>query len=351
MRETQTRTRNRRLVWRTIRLSVALLLIALAAACSAAETTGSKSPWNDSFEAKDGKLRVVTTVAPLSDIVRNIGGDRIALRGLIPDGADSHTFEPKPSDAKTLNQADLVLLNGLHLEEPTKKLAEANLKNGAEIKSFGDNTITKKDYLFDFSFPESAGDPNPHLWMNPKHALRYAELVKQWLSEKDAKNASYYEANFQRYQALIGQLDTGIRQAIQTVPPKNRKLVTYHDSWAYWAKEYGWTVIGAVQPADFKEPRPQDIAAVVEQVKKEQVPAIFGSEVFPSPVLEQIAKESGAKFIDKLSDDAPPGKPGAPEHTYVGMMLYDMRLMLEALGGNAEALAGIKPDRVSASVQ
>ncbi len=321
---------------------VALLALVLAA-CGGGGTE--RSAWADDLSKNDGRLKVVTSVAPISDIVRNVGGERIALRGIIPDGVDSHTFEPKPSDAKVLGQADLIILNGLHLEEPTLKLAEANKKPGAEVKLLGENTITERDWIFDFSFPKEKGDPNPHLWMNPKYALRYAELTAQWLSEKDPSNASYYAANLARYRALLEQLDAGIRQAVQTVPEKNRKLVTYHDSWAYWAREYGWTVIGAVQPSDFKEPRPQEVAAIIDQIKREQVPAIFGSEVFPSKVLEQIAREAGARYIDKLRDDEPPGKPGDPNHTYVGMMLENMRNMIPALGGNVEALKGIKPDR------
>jgi len=328
---------------RGVGVTVALALLALVLAACGGGTE--RSAWADDLSKNDGRLKVVTSVAPISDIVRNVGGERIALRGIIPDGVDSHTFEPKPSDAKVLAQADLIILNGLHLEEPMRKLAEANKKPGAEIKLLGDNTITEQEWIFDFSFPKEQGDPNPHLWMNPRYALRYAELTAQWLSEKDPKNADYYAANLERYRALLTQLDAAIRQAVQTVPEKNRKLVTYHDSWAYWAREYGWTVIGAVQPSDFKEPRPQEVAAVIDQIKREQVPAIFGSEVFPSKVLAQIARESGAKFVDKLSDDQPPGKPGDPNHTYVGMMLENMKNMIPALGGSVEALKGVKPDR------
>ena len=324
----------------------ALLLLVLLAGCS--DSGGNETFYaRDSFDAKNGKLNVVTTVAPLTDIVRNIGGDRINLFGIIPDGTDSHTFEPKPSDAKRLSQADLVIVNGLHLEDPTLKLAEANLRSGAEIKKLGDNTVTERDYLYDFSFPKEEGNPNPHLWMNPKYALRYAELTRDWLAAKDASNADYYGANLNTFKVRIDQLDVGIRQAVQSVPPQNRRLLTYHDSWAYWAREYGWDVIGAVQPSDFKEPRPQDVASVIEQVRAEKVPAIFGSEVFPSKVLKQIASETGANYIDKLRDDAPPGKPGEKDHTYLGMMLYDMGIMLPALGGNADALRDIDPTVVS----
>lgn len=328
-----------------LRLSPLIALTALVLLLAGCDSGGEKEVFysRDSFDANNGKLNVVTTVAPLTDIVRNIGGDRIDLFGIVPDGTNSHTFEPKPSDAKRLSQADLVIINGLHLEEPTRKLAEANLRQGVEIKLLGENTIGERDWLFDFSFPKEEGNPNPHLWMNPRYALRYAELTRDWLSEKDQQNAAYYAANYDRFKARIEQLDTATRQAIQTVPPENRRLLTYHDSWAYWAREYGWNVIGAVQPSDFKEPRPQDTAAVIDQIKQERVLAIFGSEVFPSKVLKQIASETGAKYIDKLSDDAPPGKPGDTDHTYIGMMLYNMGIMLPALGGNADAFKGIDP--------
>jgi len=105
-------------------------------------------------------------------------------------------------------------------------------------------------------------------------------------------------------------------------------------SWAYWARRYGWQVTGAVQPSDFKEPSAQEVAALIKQIKQEKVRAVFGSEVFPSPVLEQIARESGATFVDKLRDDEPPGAPGSPEHTYLGMMKSDMQVIVGSLGGD-----------------
>jgi ABC-type Zn uptake system ZnuABC Zn-binding protein ZnuA len=322
-----------------IRLLALSLLVTGLVACN----IGSRSAWQDSFDTNNGKINVVSTVAPISSIVRNIGGDRINLYGVVPDGVDSHTFEPKPSDARVLAKADLVIVNGLHLEVPTEKLAEANLKPGARIQRLGDNTISRSEWVFDFSFPESEGDPNPHLWMNVDHARKYADLTRQWLGEADPRNKDYYDENYQRYRALLDQLDQAIAAAVRTVPEKNRKLLTYHDSWAYFARRYGMTVIGAAQPSDFSEPRPQEVAALIDQIKREQVPAVFGSEVFPSKVLEQIARESGAKYVDNLRDDEPPGKPGDRNHTYVGMMLEDVRIMVEALGGSADALKGIDP--------
>ena len=106
------------------------------------------SPW-----AGEGKIKVVTTVAPITNIVYNVGGKHIDLHGLIPEGTDSHTFEPAPSDAKVLAAADLIIVNGLHLELPTQNLAAKVKKNEAKILSLGENTISRKEWQFDFSFP------------------------------------------------------------------------------------------------------------------------------------------------------------------------------------------------------
>lgn len=341
------RTLNRRLL---ITRGVAIAAIAplagrfrIAFAQDATPAPTSSLGWSDSFDEENGKLNVATTVAPISSIVRNVGGTRIDIHGIVPDGTNSHTFEPAPSDAILLAKTDLLIANGLDLEDPTIALAEANLREGAEIYTIGDKTITPEEYAYDFSFPKDEGHPNPHLWPNVPFAIRYAELAQAKLAERDAANADYYQQNLDRYRAVLHRLDEGILAAVQTIPAGQRKLLTYHDSWAYFAAHTGMTVIGAAQPSDFSEPSPKEVADLIDQIKAEKVPAIFGSEVFPSTVLEQIADEAGAVYVDGLRDDDPPGDPGAPEHTYLGMMLNNMNLMIPALGGNVDALAGIEP--------
>ena len=111
--------------------------------------------------------------------------------------------------------------------------------------------------------------------------------------------------------------------ATATVPEEDRKLLTYHDSFPYFAREYGWEVVGAIQPSDFAEPTPQEVAGLIDQIRAEHLPAIFGSEVFPSPVLEQIAAETGATYVDDLRDDDLPGEAGDPDHSYLGLMVFD----------------------------
>lgn len=323
-----------------VRSLVLLCVVLMLLACTPAAAPGAQ-PALDTANAVNtsAKLNIVTTVSPVTSIVYNIGGDRINLIGIVPEGVNSHTFEPAPSDAKTLAEADLIFINGLNLEEPTRTLAEANLKEGAEIVLLGEQTITAEQYVYDFSFPKEAGSPNPHLWPNPFHSLKYAELVRDALVARDAANADYYRANYDAFAERIAALDEAIKAVIATIPAANRKLLTYHDSWAYFAPLYGMTVVGAIQPSDFAEPSARDVADLITQIRAEQVPAIFGSEVFPSPILEQIAKESGAAYVDDLRDDDLPGQPGDANHSYLGLMVENMKIMAGALGGDPSVIA------------
>jgi ABC-type Zn uptake system ZnuABC Zn-binding protein ZnuA len=246
-----------------------------------------------------------------------------------------------------LSNADLIIFNGLDLETPTLKLARANLKQGASIYSLGDKTIKEGEYIFDFSFPKAQGHPNPHLWLNPEYAMRYATLARDELIRLDPKNKAAYEQNTALFLKKIEVLDKAIKETVNTIPPNHRRLLTYHDSWPYFARRYGFQVIGAVQPSDFADPSPKEVVRLIEQIRKEKVPAVFGSEVFPSPVLEQIAKEAKSRYIDKLRDDELPGKPGDPQHSYIGMMVENMTIMFEALGGSADALKKVDPAPVA----
>jgi len=286
------------------------------------------------------KLLVVTTVAPLTNIVSNIAGDRVQVQGIIPEGTDSHTFEPRPSDADLLRKADLILVNGLSLEAPTQKLANSSKQQDTKIYQLGDQTITEAQWLFDFSFPKEKGEPNPHLWVNPKYAEAYAKLAAQHLTELDPEGKEYYATNLKNYLQRLNELDKVTREVVASIPAQNRKLLTYHDSWAYWAREYGFEVIGAIQPSDFNEPSAQDITKLIDQIRQTKVPAVFGSEVYPSKVAEQLAREAKVKTANTSDDDLPgDGSADAlentnPQHTYIGMMADNLRILASNLGGN-----------------
>jgi len=299
----------------------------------------------------DRPLRIVTTVAPVTSLVAGIVGDSGAdIQGVVPEGTNSHTFEPPPSAAAVLEKGDVIFINGLVLEEPTKDLATANVSSRTVICELGTAVLPKSEWVYDFSFPEEGGKPNPHLWTNPPMAKDYATLIRDVLVQMDPANATTYEANYADLVRVIDSLDTAMMTATQTIPADERKLLTYHDAYAYFADHYGWTVIGAIEPQSFEEPSPKDIAELTKQVKDENVKAVFGSEVFPSPVLEQIGKQTGVRYVDVLRDDDLTGEPGDPEHSWAGLMLFNFITMIEALGGDASALRAVDvtltaPDR------
>jgi ABC-type Zn uptake system ZnuABC Zn-binding protein ZnuA len=292
------------------------------------------------------KLNVITSVSPITNIVKNVGGEKIELSGLVPEGVNSHTFDLVPSDVVKVNDADLVIIDGLGLETNVEDVVDEayNTKPNLQILKLGDNTITPDQYIYDFSFPNETGDPNPHLWLNVAYAMKFANLTRDKLMDIDPANADYYGENTDRYITKLNDLDQGIMHAVQSVPEQNRKLLTYHDSWAYFAPRYGMVVIGAVQPSDFGQPTPREVAKLIDQIKAENVPAIFGSEVFPTEVVDQIAKEANVKIVSTLSDDDLPGDAGEPQNSYVGMMLENMKNMLVPLGGNVSALSNVSPE-------
>lgn len=336
-------------------LLVGLLLgSAVLAACGGDDAGTSAEESSDAVSCSgaavvEGRpIRIASTVAPITNIVANIAAETDAvIEGLVPEGTNSHTFEPPPSAAKTLEEADVVFINGLVLEEPTKDLALANLRDGATICELGTEILPESEWIFDFSFPKEGGKPNPHLWTNPPMAKDYAKVVADLLSARNPANAETYAANFAKFSTKVDELDAAVRTASETLDAEARKLVTYHDAYAYFAKEYDWTVVGAIQPSSFEEPTPKEIADLITQVEAEGVKAVFGSEVFPSPVLEQIGKEAGVTYIDVLRDDDLLGEPGDPEHSWMGLMRFNYVTMIEALGGDASALKALDVSDVS----
>lgn len=308
-------------------MKVGTLALALALALTAC---GSDS---NSASQTDKRPLIATTVSPITSIAASIAGDRARIEGIVPEGVNSHTFEPSPQIAKLLSNADLILVNGLKLEDPTLEMARLNKKEKTQIVEIGTLVLPEADYIYDFSFPKSGGKPNPHLWTDPGYAIKYAGVIKDKLSKIDPKNADYYAKNFAIFEKEASELGAAVDKDQLSVPAGNLKILTYHDAYAYFAKRYGWTVIGALQPGDFGDPAPAEVVRLIEQIKRENVTTIFGSEVFPSAVLKEIGRATGARYESSLRDDDLPGKPGDTEHSWFGLMRYNYRTMISGLGG------------------
>ncbi len=316
--------------------------IVIASVSAAALVLSGCGGSDDSAPESDGdSILVATTVSPITSIASRVGGDCVDVRGIVPEGTNSHTFEPAPSVAALLSDADVVFINGLKLEDPTLAMAEANMADGAELVELGTVALPEEDYIFDFSFPEEDGKPNPHLWTDPTYAIIYADIVREVLSERDPECADQMQENFEAFAAQAEELAEAVRLDQQTVPAGGLKLVTYHDAYAYFAENFGWQVVGAVQPSDFADPTPSEVVTLIEQIRTEGVPTIFGSEVFPSNVLEEVGNETGVRYEQSLRDDDLPGAPGEENHSWLGLMQYNFATMIEGLGGDASNVRAV----------
>jgi ABC-type Zn uptake system ZnuABC Zn-binding protein ZnuA len=330
---------------------LSLSVVAALGVAGCASDSESTLPTNADATAKETCMTVeeiagrapklVSTVAPITNLIAMVVGDLgPTVDGLVPEGTNSHTFEPPPSAAAVVEDADVVFVNGLGLEDPSIELAKDNAAN-AVICELGTAVLPEGEWVYDFSFPKEGGKPNPHLWTNPPMVQQYVDLIRDVVIALDPSNTEGYNANHAKISRVITDLDAAMTTAAQTVPEASRKLLTYHDAYAYFALRYDFEVVGAIQPSSFEEPSPKEIADLIDQVKTLGVKAVFGSEVFPSPVLAQIGDEAGVRYIDVLRDDDLLGEPGDAQHSWADLMKFNFTTMVEALGGDASALAAV----------
>jgi ABC-type Zn uptake system ZnuABC Zn-binding protein ZnuA len=325
--------------------------------------------------AAEPVLRLVATVAPITDLVARVGGERVEVVSLVPAGADSHTYEPRPQDVAVLSEADAYLGVGLELNDGALDLAEQHLADGAPVLRLGELALDRSQLVLDHAHGDeghSHGDdghthgddghthgdddghshdddghahgddelgPNPHVWTSVRNAISLVDAIAEQLTELDPEGAEHYAANAEALAAALDELDADIATAAATVPDANRTLVTYHDAWTYFARDHGFELVTAVQPGDYAEPSAAEVRQVIDLVRDLEVPAIFGSEVFPNRVVDAIAAETGATYVGDLADDTLPGEPGDDEHRYLELMRRNATTIVEALGGDAAALA------------
>ena len=280
-------------------------------------------------------------------IVREIAGDLLEVETIIPPGANGHTYEPVPGDAIKAAAADLYIENGMGLNDSVTRFVMANYDSPNREVRLSD--VIPKPEVISTDTPEQIAAHghshayNAHFWTDPNYAILYARKVGTALANLDPANQAVYAARTESFVSRLTALDMAFREAITSIPAQNRKLVVYHDSWSYFGRRYGIPVVGAIQPVSFAEPSAEEIRRMIDQIKRERVPAFFGSEVFPTEVLEVVARETGSRYYSDLSDEELPGTPGTPEHSYEGMMIANVRLITSALGGNVALLDQLRP--------
>lgn len=302
---------------------------------------------NDVAAVSTPKKLVLVSDPANTAIVREIAGDAVIVESIIPPGANGHTYEPVPGDAVKAVTADLYIENGMELNMAVTNFVRANYRTGTPEVRLADvipkGEVISTDSAEAIAAHGHAHSFNAHFWTNPAYAMLYAEQIRIALTQLNPENAEVFTQRTTAFVNRLSILDVAFRQAIDSIPAQSKKLVVYHDSWSYFGRRYGIPVIGALQPVSFSEPSAAEIRAMIDQIRKEKVPAFFGSEVFPSDVLNAISSETGAAYFSDLSDEELPGVPGTPEHSYEGMMIENVRMMTRALGGNVGLLDGLVP--------
>jgi len=318
-----------------VRLSIiaALGIIAITAgliACS-----------DDEKPAESGKLNVVTTLPLFADFVREIGGDRVEVNSLLPIGSDPHTWEPVPSDVQRVAEADIAFANGLDLEPAAINVIEPNLGGSAPFVLLAPKaeeagaTVAKLPEGFadeggEGGAPagEEQGD-DPHMWMDPANAALYAGIIRDALTQADSEGESSYDKNYDSYVSAIEDVKSYVLDKVDSIPETNRKLVTTHDAFGYFARAYDLSIVAFVAPSPGQEASPADIANLSRAMEDEGVPAVFVEPQIATEgeILQQAGEDAGVEvctlYSDSLDDTV---------STYIELMRFNADELARCLG-------------------
>ena len=269
------------------------------------------------------KLPVTASFSILGDIVRVVGGERIAVTTLVGPDADAHVFEPKPADIKTILASKLVVSNGLGFEPWAGKLIKsAGYKGEALVASKGVKTRQLKEDGHDAT--------DPHAWQNPNNVVLYARNVAAALSKVDVAGASTYQANAEAYVKELQTLDAWAKEQFAAIPAPKRKVITSHDAFGYFAAQYGITFLAPRGVNADTEPSARQVAQLIRQIQREKIRAVFVENMSDPKLVAQLSRDAGAKvgatlFVDALSGRE---KPGA---TYLQMMRHNVTQLVEGM--------------------
>jgi ABC-type Zn uptake system ZnuABC Zn-binding protein ZnuA len=302
--------------WRVLILSLTAAALPLLAACGDDDDAG-------------GGLNIVASLPLFADIAQNVAGERAAVDSLLPAGADPHTYEPSPGDVRKVADADVIFANGLNLEPAALRVIEANKADDAVFVELAPAALEAGTAVIP-SEDEDDPEGNPHLWLDPAIGITYATIIRDALVAADADGAAVYNANFQRYTALITETQTYVLATVGVVPEDDRLLVTTHDAFDYLARAIGFEVAGFVAPSPGQEPSPQDIADLIATIQDFGIPAVFSEPQTDEEArtLEQIADEAGVEvctlYSDAFDEDVT---------NYVDLLRFDAEEIARCLGG------------------
>lgn len=289
--------------------------------------------------ATDDRLPVVATHSILADLVQNVGQNKVVVRTLVKPGGDAHTFEPSPSDGVALVEARLIFENGLGLEPWLDDLYAASRSTARRVMvTEGIELLPGIEEGEAGHEGEAEGDEHgewdPHVWQSAANAMQMVRTIAAALAAADPANAAFYTANADAYLAQLQELDDWIFEQVQTLPAARRQLVTSHDTFAYFAQRYGFTITGTAFGSittEAADPAAAHVAELVQAIQAAGVPAIFAENVANPGLMEQLAAEASVALAPPLYTDAL-GEPGSEGENYLAMMRYNVTTIVAALG-------------------
>lgn len=304
-----------------VQFSPALMLILIM-------TLGLTSCQQQSSFAQGDGLKVVATTSLVGDVVSQVGGDKISLEVLLPLGTDPHSFTPTPRDASIIADATIVFANGTGLEEFLKPLMDS-VGGSSKVVEVSQGIIYRS--LVEEDSRSKLPVDDPHTWTDPNNVIIWVDNIIRALSEQDPNNTAYYLKNGQNYQAKLRDLDKWIHLEVVKIPEQNRKLVTDHLVFGYFADRYDFTQVGAIIPgfSSLAEPSAQDIAQIEDEIHSMGVKAIFISVGVNANLAQRIADDTSTQlvflYMHSLSDK------GGEADSYIDFMQYDVTSIVNAL--------------------
>jgi zinc/manganese transport system substrate-binding protein len=271
-------------------------------------------------------LEIVTSFSILGDLLRQVGGERVRVTSLVGPGEDAHGYQPRPSDARRVKGAALVVANGLGFDPWLERLARsAGYQGEVVIASQGIRPLEMPAH----GDPDAGPELDPHAWQDVSQTRRYVATIAAALGSADPAGAAAYRAQAARYDATLASLDGEIRQAVSSLPAERRLVVTSHEAFGYFARAYGLHVLAPVGLSSNAEPTAAGVAALIRQIRQVRAPAIFLENISDPRLLERIRRESGARLGGTLYSDAL--APAPPADSYAGMMRENLRVLMTAL--------------------
>jgi ABC-type Zn uptake system ZnuABC Zn-binding protein ZnuA len=279
-----------------------------------------------------GGARVIAAETFLADIAREVAGDRIAVQALLPPGVDPHAWEPAPRDAAAVAAARLLIVSGAGLEAFLSPLLDGLGAGGPRVVEASAGLVPRTPREGEPAADAGQGEVDPHFWLDPLNVIRYAENIRDALSELDPAGTAAFRTNAAAYAEKLRELDRWIAGEVAGIPPDRRLLVTNHESLGYFADRYGFRVVGAVVPSvsTGSTPSAKQLAALVGVVRAAGVKVLFVEDGGDPRLARQLADEAGVRLVTGLGTHSLTGPEGAAP-TYLAMMRADVRLIVDAL--------------------